>query len=105
MPSGSAGRAVSPWALSVYVMRLDGQNTHLEMGVPWEDKVLFVVCAFDEDAYERLEVVLHGGYLVEEPEADVGRDLVVARAARVQLASDGADDEMDLLSMICEKMT
>ena len=73
-------------------MRLDGQNTHLEMGVPWEDKVLFVVCAFDEDAYERLEVVLHGGYLVEEPEADVGRDLVVARAARVQLAAERANE-------------
>ncbi len=53
-----------PWAVSVYAMRLDGQNTHLEMGVPWEDKVLFVVRAFDEDADKRLEVVLRGGDLV-----------------------------------------
>ncbi len=64
MPSGSADRAVSPWAVSVYAMRLDVQNTHLEMGVPWEDEVLFVVRAFDEDADKRLEVVLRGGDLV-----------------------------------------
>lgn len=62
------------------------------MGVPREDVVLLVVRALDEDADERLEVVLRGLDLVKQPEADVSRDLVVARAARVQLAAERANE-------------
>ena len=79
----------------VSALRLDagvGAATHLQVGVPGHEHVLLLVRALHHHADEGLEALLDGAHLPEEPEAHVRRDLVVARAAGVQLPAEGADE-------------
>ena len=62
------------------------------MRVPWEQDVLLLVCALDDDGDKSLERVLDLLHLVKQPEPHVRCDLVVARAPRVQLPAHGSDE-------------
>jgi hypothetical protein len=65
---------------------------HLQVRVAGHEVVALPVSALNHDADERAQACLNLLDFVHEPEPHVGRDLVVARAARVQLAAEWADD-------------
>ena len=62
------------------------------MGVPRHEVLDLLRRTFDHDAQERLDRVDDVARLAHEPQSHVGRNLVVPRASRVQLAADRADE-------------
>ncbi len=64
----------------------------LKMGVARHESIDLFPATRDHDLDQVLEVALDGLDLVHEPETHVGGDLVVPGPARVQLATDAADE-------------
>jgi len=61
------------------------------MGVTWHQHIELVVGAVDEDRNEALKALNKNWDFAKKPQAHVGRDLVVARAARMQLPAKRPD--------------
>lgn len=61
--------------------------THLEVSVSWEKVVLLLIRALDHDTNQSLEARFNFLDLIKEPKAHIGRDLIISRATRVQLAT------------------
>ena len=70
----------------------DGQSTNLQMGVAWHDVFYFRLCAVGHDLDDVDEHGSEGVDLFKHPQPHVGRDLIVPRAASVQLASNWTDE-------------
>lgn len=74
----------------IYDNQFDWAN--LEMCVPRHEVVALLVGALNHDTYECAKTGLDLLDLVQKPKAHVRRDLVIARAASVELATKRADD-------------
>lgn len=84
---------------------------YLEMGIPRQQDIAFLVCTFDHDAHEPFEARLHVCHLVQQPQAHVRRHLIVPRSPCVQLTPKRSDQlaqpafigSMDIFVIRCRR--